>query len=80
MASAAFLRSLKKGQILNARVEDITPAEGLLCNFEGQLLRISNHSGLGIVKGQAIKLQVTQTDPLSFQIFDPNSVRFSRTV
>ena len=80
MATAAFLNSLKKGQILRAVVEDISSATGVLLNFHGDLLRISNFSGQQISKGQNVTLQVTSVDPLRFQVFDSRSPRFERVV
>lgn len=80
MASRAFLSSLKKGQILHAVVEDISSTTGVLLNFQGDLLRISNLTGQMISKGQSIRLQVRNLSPLEFQVFDTQNNRFLRTV
>ncbi|MDG0816930.1 hypothetical protein [Bdellovibrio svalbardensis] len=80
MASKAFLTSLKKGQILHAQVEDISSVTGILLNFQGDLLRISNLTGQMISKGQSIRLQVMSLEPLQFQVFNSHSTRFQRVV
>lgn len=78
MATQAFFRSLKKGQVLRAKVEDISSITGILLNFDGDLLRISNLTGSMIAKGQMIQLQVRSVDPLEFQVFSVSSPRFER--
>lgn len=80
MASKAFLTSLKKGQILHATVEDVSSLTGILLNFQGDLLRISNLTGQIISKGQGVRLQVMNLDPLQFQVFDASSAKFQRVV
>ncbi|UXR64839.1 hypothetical protein EZJ49_01035 [Bdellovibrio bacteriovorus] len=80
MASAAFLRSLEKGRILNAVVEEVTSATAALCNFQGELLLISNHTGRQLKKGDPIQLQVQSVHPLQFQIFSSGSPKFQRVV
>lgn len=80
MASRAFLNSLKKDQILHAKVEEISSVTGILLNFQGDLLRISNLTGQIISKGQSIRLQVISLQPLQFQVFDSHSSRFQRVV
>ena len=80
MASQDFLKSLIKGQILHSTVEEKQSDLGILCNFNGQLLRISNYTGKAFEKGQAVRLQVKSTDPLEFQIFESQSPKFQRVV
>lgn len=74
------MHSLEKGRILTAVVEDISSTTGILLNFNGDLLRISNLTGQQIEKGQTLKLQVKSTAPLEFQIFDVRSPKFFRSI
>lgn len=78
MASRAFLRSLKKGQILKAKIEEVQSSQ-LLCNFEGELLLVGNHTGKSFKKEEPVFLQVISSDPLQFQIFS-NSGSFQRVI
>lgn len=80
MASKVFLSSLEKGQILPAVVEEVAANTELLCNFQGELLLISNHTGLTFKKGEPICLQVMGVNPLKFKIFDVRSPKFERVV
>lgn len=80
MATKAFLNSLEKGQILRAMVEDVTSNTELLCNFQGELLLIANHTGIKFKKGDPIRLQVKSVDPLRFQIFGLRNLRFERVI
>lgn len=80
MASRSFIQSLKKGQILLARVEEVNSGTETLCNFVGELLLVSNHTGQVFKKGDPIKLQVRSLDPLQFHIFDSRSSKFERVV
>ncbi|WP_415062196.1 hypothetical protein [Bdellovibrio sp.] len=80
MASGAFLKSLQKGQILHAVVEEVTSSTEALCNFHGELLLISNHTGQTLKRNDPIRLQVKQVDPLQFQVFDPRNLKFERVV
>lgn len=68
MASVAFLKSLKKGQILRAKIEEVQSSQ-ILCNFQGELLLVGNHTGKFFLKDEPISLQVIHTDPLQFQVF-----------
>ncbi|WP_413586356.1 hypothetical protein [Bdellovibrio sp. HCB274] len=80
MASEAFLKTLTKGQILHAIVEEKQSGRDVLCSFNGYLLRIANHSGQPMDKGQTVRVQIRCTDPLEFQIFDPNTIKFERVI
>lgn len=80
MASRAFLNSLEKGKILRALVEEVTSSTEVLCNFQGELLLISNYTGLAFKKGDPIRLQVKSVNPLKFQIFDSRNSKFERVV
>lgn len=80
MASNAFLKSLTKGQILHSVVEEKQSGGDVLCNFQGNLLRIANHTGQPMEKGQTVRVQVKCADPLEFQIFDPNIIKFERVI
>lgn len=78
MASRAFLKSLKKGQILHAKIEEVQSSQ-LLCDFHGELLLVGNHTGKVFKKEEPISLQVIHVDPLQFQIFS-NTKHFQRVV
>ncbi len=80
MASQSFIKSLKKGLILKAVVEEVTSPTSALCNFQGELLLISNHTGQRLKVGDPIALQVRSVNPLQFQVFDSKSSRFERVV
>ncbi|MGZ3772799.1 MAG: hypothetical protein ACXVCN_03775 [Bdellovibrio sp.] len=80
MASKTFLHSLKKGQILRATVEEVTSRKEILCNFQGELLLVSNLTGNTLQKGDHIQFQVKSVDPLEFQIFNPRNQKFERVV
>ncbi|WII70755.1 hypothetical protein QJS83_09810 [Bdellovibrio sp. 22V] len=80
MASRSFLRSLEKGQILNALVEEVTSDREALCNFQGELLLISNQTGKKLKKGDPVRLQVLSLHPLQFQIFDGRGSQFKRVI
>jgi hypothetical protein len=78
MASQAFLLSLKKGQILRAKIEEVQSSQ-LLCNFQGELLLVGNHTGKVFKKDEPISLQVISSDPLQFQIFS-SAGQFTRVI
>jgi hypothetical protein len=78
MASAVFLKNLEKGQILKARIEEIQSSQ-ILCNFQGELLLVGNHSGRVFRKNDPISLQVISLHPLQFQIFS-DKTQFQRVV
>lgn len=78
MASRAFLRSLEKGQVLHAKVEEVQSSQ-LLCNFHGELLLVGNHTGRKFEQGEPISLQVLHINPLQFQIFSKHG-QFQRVV
>ncbi|MBO9666952.1 MAG: hypothetical protein J7501_09080 [Bdellovibrio sp.] len=80
MANQKFLNGLIKGQILHSIVEEKQSGAEVLCNFHGHLLRITNQSGQAMEKGQVVRLQVKSTQPLEFQVFDVNSVKFERVI
>lgn len=80
MASLSFIKSLQKGQILRATVEESTSATEALCNFQGELLLIFNHTGQAFKKGDPVRLQVVSIHPLRFHIFDSRKTKFERVV
>lgn len=80
MVAKSFLQSLKKGQIVNARVEEISSGGGTLCSFNGELLLITNHTEQKFKVGDPIKLQVKSLNPLHFHIFDSRLSKFERVV
>ena len=80
MASRSFLESLKKDQILSAKVEEVTSLEEALVNFHGELLLIRNNTGKVLQVGDVIALQVQSTRPLKFEIFKSQSSKFQRVV
>jgi len=80
VASREFLRSLEKGQILHAVVEEAASAQEVLCNFQGELLLISNYTGRRLKKGEPVRLQVHSVHPLRFEIFSPDGPHFKRVI
>ncbi|XGC81397.1 hypothetical protein ACES2L_02720 [Bdellovibrio bacteriovorus] len=72
------MKSLKKGQILKAKVEEVTSPTSALCNFQGELLLIANHTGKPLQVNDPITLQVVSVNPLQFEIF--NSRKFERVI
>lgn len=80
MASRSFLNSLEKDQILRAIVEDVMSPTEALCNFQGELLLISNSTGQILKKGDPIRLQVKSVAPLLFHVFDSRNLKFERVV
>lgn len=80
MASRAFLSSLEKGRILPAVVEEVMSATEVLCNFQGELLLIYNHTGGTFKKGDPVRLQVQSVNPLRFQVFASGIGKFQRVV
>ncbi|MNJ92669.1 hypothetical protein D3C87_103430 [compost metagenome] len=80
MANRRFLKSLEKGQVVQAVVDEVLSVTESICAFQGDLLRIHNRTGMVLQKGQAIRLQVRSTSPLEFQIFDSQALKFERVV
>lgn len=80
MASSSFLKSLERGQILTAVVEEVSSQTELLCNFQGELLLIFNRTGSPVKKGDPIRLQVQSVNPLRFEVFSSSSHKFQRVV
>ncbi|MEK2644255.1 hypothetical protein [Bdellovibrio sp. BCCA] len=74
------MKSLEKGQILLAVVEEAASPSEALCNFQGELLLVANHTGHLFKKGDPIRLQVKSVNPLQFHIFDPRNLKFERVV
>lgn len=80
MARAGFFKQMEKGQIHSATIEEIISVTEAICNFRGDLLRISNHTNIEMRIGDVIRLQVKNLEPLEFQVFDTKSLRFERVV
>ncbi|HEY1079985.1 MAG TPA: hypothetical protein VGE46_07800 [Bdellovibrio sp.] len=80
MAAKSFLKSLEKGQIVKARVEEVSSGGSTLCSFNGELLLIANHTEQKFKVGDPIKLQVRTLEPLQFHIFDSRLSKFERVV
>lgn len=80
MASKGFFNSLEKGQIFSAVVEEVTSLTEVLCNFQGELLLISNYTGQMLKKGDTVQLQVVSVSPLKFEFFQFSSRKFVRVV
>ena len=73
-----FLNQLEKGQILIATIDEVLSATEMICAIQGQLLRIQNRSGQLLRKGEPIRLQVINLQPLQFQVFDEKGPSFRR--
>lgn len=78
MATKAFIKSLKKDQIHNGRVEMVISATEIVCNIEGNLISVSNQTGQMFRLGDQIQLQVESVDPIQMSL--PNDRRFKRVV
>lgn len=78
MARNDFFKKLEKGQILSARIEEVISSTEAICDFQGDLLRVANHTGADLRKGEAIRLQIKNVEPLEFQTFDPKNLKFDR--
>lgn len=72
------LSELEKGQVVIATVDEVLSSIDLICAIQGHLLRIQNHSGQSFRKGEPLRLQVSSTNPLAFQVFDPKKQKFQR--
>jgi hypothetical protein len=59
---------LRIGQKLRVQVVEILAADALIVMNEGQLLRVTNESGMRFRPGQQITMFVRGLDPLQFQI------------
>ncbi len=78
MARPEFFKTLEKNQILSAVIEEILSSSEVICNFHGELVRISNKTTLDIKIGELVRLQVKTIEPLEFQVFDARSIKFER--
>lgn len=78
MATKAFLRSLKKDQIHHGRVEMLISSTEIVCNIEGNLIQVENHTGQLFKLGSEIQLQVDSVEPLQLSLF--NERKFRRVV
>lgn len=78
MARKEFLKKLEKGQILSARIEEVLSSTEAICDFHGDLLRVSNQTGADLKQGEQIRLRITSTEPLEFQTFDTRNIKFDR--
>lgn len=78
MATKAFLKSLKRDQIFHGRVEVVLSQKDVVCNIEGNLLQVENHTGSPMERGSEITLQVESVEPLRLSIFSEK--RFKRVV
>ncbi len=80
MLNKNFVRSLEKGQILSAQVVEVLSSREVICSFYGNLLRIANHATQSLQVDQIVQLQVKSTDPLEFQIFHNQALKFERVI
>lgn len=60
--------SFKVGQRVFARVEEVVSKTSLIVNFNGDLLRLENHTGRRIVEDEMIELEIRAVEPLRFQL------------
>ena len=59
----------KPGQLVKARVEEVLSSGVLIVTFNGDLLRVNNHTEIQFESGSSIDLQVRSLRPLSFRLF-----------
>lgn len=78
MATKAFLSSLKRDQIFQGRIEVVLSQKDVVCNIDGNLLQVENHTGAPMARGTEITLQVESVEPLRLSIFSEK--RFKRVV
>lgn len=62
------LPKLKIGQRVFAEVKEVMPSGDVIANFEGDLLRIYNHTKRSFQKGDQVTLEVRAVEPLRFRL------------
>lgn len=75
-----FLNSRKIGDVVMAEVVEATGGTYFIVNFEGDLIRLANHSPLKFRPGQKVELIVTAVNPFSFRLSQSGVNRLDRTV
>jgi hypothetical protein len=70
------ISSLKLGQKVWATCEEVRPNQEILVNFEGDLLRVQNHSSRQLRVGQRLQLHVESTHPLKFRLVEAKRLQF----
>lgn len=68
-----FMRSLKKNQQVWGTVEENIALDELVINFQGDLVRVANHTGKKLRAGSRVLLSVEDLEPLKFRLLSPRS-------
>ena len=68
MISSSTIKSLKKGQKVEGKVNEVLPGGDVIVSFAGELLRLSNQTGVQFKNNESITLEVRQVSPIQFQI------------
>ena len=68
-------QNIKLGQKVWAVVEDLVTPTSLIVNFNGDLVRVENHTDKTLRTGSRIQLEVTKTNPLSFKLVEPQRIK-----
>ncbi len=56
------------GDIIEAEVTELLDENDVIMSFQGDLLRVQNHSQRSLALGQKLKCRVKSTKPLRFEI------------
>lgn len=68
--------SLRLGQKVWATIEEVLDEKEILVNFDGDLLRVGNHSTRRFRSGQRIQLHVESINPLQFRLVEARRLEF----
>jgi sulfur carrier protein ThiS len=69
-------QNIKLGQKVWAVVEDLVTPTSLIVNFNGDLVRVENHTDKALRTGSRIQLEVTNLNPLSFKLVESQRLSF----
>ena len=62
------VQSLHFGDVVEAEVSEILTDNEIIMSFQGDLLRVQNHSRKTLVRGQKLFCRVTSIEPLRFEM------------
>ncbi|MGE0634432.1 MAG: hypothetical protein AB7O96_18595 [Pseudobdellovibrionaceae bacterium] len=63
----------RPGDLVEAHVEEAMAFQQLVVSLHGDLIRVKNTTSRTFQKGDSILLIVSSTNPLQFQLYQPNS-------
>ena len=64
------------GDIIEAEVTELLDENDVIMSFQGDLLRVQNHSQRPLALGQKLKCRVKSTKPLRFEIANQHIASF----